>query len=80
MLPDSGGGKLSENPGGVTPLVCVCQDVEEECRKEGGALSRHMPMSWLAMGAEAELMDASQEGRGQGLGPRPLKAHYSFSP
>lgn len=37
-------------------------------------------MSWLAMGAEAELMDASQEGRGQGLGPRPLKAHYSFSP
>lgn len=40
MLPDSGGGKLSENPGGVTPLVCVCQDVEEECRKERGCFEQ----------------------------------------
>lgn len=63
----------------VTPPVCVCQDVEGECGKGGGAGRRHAPVSRL-WGQRLAFCGASGEGRGQRLGLRPLKAHYSFSP
>lgn len=63
---------------GVTPLVRVCQDVEEECRTEGGALSKHMPMSWL-WGQRLNLWVSPRRGEARVWAHGPLKAHYSFS-
>ena len=63
---------------GMTLQVFVCPDVEGECGKGAGAVGRQVPGS--GCGAEPGLLRCPREGPGQGLGLRPLKAHYSFFP